>query len=97
MVLTWYLVVILLAALVAASAMYYSHQDIVRENYITLAAHFAADQLYKAHRTQINELLGVPVMQVYISFSRINHFFLRCSLGWTLIYRGVRTGCSFSQ
>ncbi|VDK74988.1 unnamed protein product [Onchocerca ochengi] len=46
--------------------MYHQHQDVVRENYITLAAHFTADQLYKAHRLQVNELLGVPVIQSVI-------------------------------
>uniref|UniRef100_A0A0R3S5D2 Transposase n=1 Tax=Elaeophora elaphi TaxID=1147741 RepID=A0A0R3S5D2_9BILA len=46
--------------------MYHQHQNIVRENYITLAAHFTADQLYKAHRLQVNELLGVPVIQSII-------------------------------
>ncbi|KAL3993882.1 hypothetical protein ACH3XW_19435 [Acanthocheilonema viteae] len=46
--------------------MYRQHQNVVRENYITLAAHFTADQLYKAHRLQVNELLGVPVIQSII-------------------------------
>ncbi|MCP9259045.1 VWFA and cache domain-containing protein 1 [Dirofilaria immitis] len=46
--------------------MYHQHQNVVRENYITLATHFTADQLYRAHRLQVNELLGVPVMQSII-------------------------------
>ncbi|CAG9532415.1 unnamed protein product [Cercopithifilaria johnstoni] len=46
--------------------MYHQYHNVVRENYITLAAHFTADQLYKAHRLQVNELLGVPVIQSII-------------------------------
>ncbi|EFO20993.1 hypothetical protein LOAG_07494 [Loa loa] len=55
--------------IIGKKTMYHQHQDIIRENYITLAAHFTADQLYKAHRLQVNELLGVPVIQVRLSLS----------------------------
>lgn len=57
-------IALIITTFVVITAMYHQHQDIARENYITLAAHFTADQLYKAHRLQVNELLGVPVIQV---------------------------------
>ncbi|VDN04874.1 unnamed protein product [Thelazia callipaeda] len=41
-------------------------QDIIRENYLTFAAHYTADQLYKAHRAQVNELLGTRLIQSLI-------------------------------
>uniref|UniRef100_A0A914S3M3 Uncharacterized protein n=1 Tax=Parascaris equorum TaxID=6256 RepID=A0A914S3M3_PAREQ len=47
-------------------SIYLATENVVRENYMTLAAHLTADQLQKALRTQVNELLGVPVMQSII-------------------------------
>ncbi|VDK83242.1 unnamed protein product [Litomosoides sigmodontis] len=60
--------------------MYHQHQNVVRENYITLAAHFTADQLYKAHRVQVNELLGVPVIQSIIDGLDFKQIALNSSL-----------------
>lgn len=53
-------------------SIYLASENVVRENYMTLAAHFTADQLHKALRAQVNELLGVPVMQV--SSSKFFHY-----------------------
>lgn len=49
-------------------------QDVVRENYATLAAYFNADQLYKALRNEVNDKLGVPVMQVFYNKSVLKKF-----------------------
>ncbi|VIO93667.1 Uncharacterized protein BM_BM10386 [Brugia malayi] len=65
---------------VTITAMYHQHQDVIRENYITLAAHFTADQLYKAHRLQVNELLGVPVIQSIIDGLDFKRTILNSSL-----------------
>ncbi|EJW75214.1 hypothetical protein WUBG_13877 [Wuchereria bancrofti] len=65
---------------VTITALYHQHQDVIRENYITLAAHFTADQLYKTHRLQVNELLGVPVIQSIIDGLDFKRTILNSSL-----------------
>lgn len=60
-------------------AIYYENHGIIRENYVTLAAHFAADSLYKDLRLEVNELLGVPVMQVMPVFFKFFFLFINGS------------------
>uniref|UniRef100_F1KQN7 VWFA and cache domain-containing protein 1 n=1 Tax=Ascaris suum TaxID=6253 RepID=F1KQN7_ASCSU len=61
--LTWFMLFLFAGP---SYSIYLASENVVRENYMTLAAHFTADQLHKALRAQVNELLGVPVMQSII-------------------------------
>ncbi|VDM42025.1 unnamed protein product [Toxocara canis] len=74
------LLAVLILSVARSHSIYFAHQSIVRENYMTLAAHFTADQLYKALRAQVNELLGVPVMQSIIDGLSFKESALNASL-----------------